>query len=191
MCATIIQSYTPEDLLEMSDGDFYELVDGHLVKRNLGAEASAIAMQLGIELGIFLRGRGTRWVFGEGTGFQCFPDSPDKVRKPDVSVVDSRRLEHGTLPNGYLRLHPDLAVEVVSPNDLVYEIDEKVQEFLDADVPVVWVVNPQLKTVRVHRPDGTSVTLSGQDELVGEGFLEGFRCRVDQLFAKPPRPNPA
>ena len=48
-------------------------------------------------------------------------------------------------------LSPDLAVEVISPNDLATEIDQKVAEYLGAGVPLVWVVHPEARAVRVHR----------------------------------------
>ena len=80
---------------------------------------------------------------------------------------------------------PNLAVEVVSPNDLVYEIDEKVEEYLEAGVELVWVVNPVTRTVRVHRADRPGVTLREMDELTGDDLLPGFRCRVSDLFQLP------
>ena len=84
---------------------------------------------------------------------------------------------------------PDLVVEVVSPNDLAYEIDEKVQEYLDAGVQLVWVVNPALRTVRIYRADGTISGLHESDELSGENIVPGFHCPIANLF--PPRPAAA
>jgi Uma2 family endonuclease len=92
------------------------------------------------------------------------------------------------LPEGHIRLAPDLAGEVVSPNDLAYEIDEKVEEFLAAGTTLVWVINPATRTVRAHRADRPGVTLRADDELTGEDVPPGFRCNVADLFPPPPIP---
>jgi Uma2 family endonuclease len=82
-------------------------------------------------------------------------------------------------------------VEVLSPNDIAYEVDAKVREYLAAGVRLVWVINPDGRTVTIHRPQGPGTVLHEQDELAGETVLPGFRCRIADLF--PPastRPTP-
>ena len=75
------------------------------------------------------------------------------MRKPDVSFVRKERLPEGLTSEGYLYIPPDLAVEVVSPNDLAYQVDHKVDEYLNAGVPLVWVINPESRKVFIHRRD--------------------------------------
>jgi Uma2 family endonuclease len=75
----------------------------------------------------------------------------------------------------------------VVPNDLYEEVDEKVDEWLAAGVPIVWVVNPRNRTVKVHRPDGETTKLDEQDELTADAIVPGFHCRVGVLF--PPSPG--
>jgi Uma2 family endonuclease len=174
--------YTPDDLLAMPDGDHFELVDGHLVERNIGAESSHIASKLLSLLLAFCEQHGLGWVFGPDCGYQCFPGRPTTVRRPDVSVVRSGRFEGDQVPTGYVTLAPDLAVEVLSPNDLDYETDQKIEDYLAAGVPLVWVINPQSKTVLIYRADGSIQGLRANDELSGEGVVPGFRCRVGDIF---------
>jgi hypothetical protein len=57
-----------------------------------------------------------------------------------------------------------------------------VEEYDTARVKLIWVVNPETKTVRVHRADGTVTVLREKDELDGENVVPGFRCRVGDLF---------
>ena len=85
-------------------------------------------------------------------------------------------------PEGYATIAPDLAVEVISPNDLFEEIAEKVQEYLSAGVRLVWVVDTATQPVHVHRPDGSGTILRAQDELTGEDVLPRFRTRVGDVF---------
>ena len=81
-------------------------------------------------------------------GFSCgcelsmLPRRANKVRKPDVSLIRSGRLVDDKTPQGHCPIPPDLAVEVVSPGDLVYELEEKVAEYQKVGVPLIWVVQP-------------------------------------------------
>ena len=90
----------------MPDGKNYELVDGHLVERNMSQLSSWVAGQLyrfarhalstKIDLG---------WAWPADLGYECFPDRPDKVRKPDVSFIRIERLPDGPDARG-LHSHP-------------------------------------------------------------------------------------
>jgi Uma2 family endonuclease len=174
----------PDDLLRMPDGDSYELVKGTPVeKKPMGARASETTIALAILLGAFIRQNQLGHLYDGQTGFHCFPDDPDRVRKPDLAFVATGRLPGERSPDGFIRLAPDLAVEVVSPNDLVSEVDSKVIEYLGAGVRLVWVVNPTVKTILVRRADGSAAVLTESDTLSGEAVVPGFACRVGELFA--------
>jgi Uma2 family endonuclease len=184
--ATTKTEHVPEDLLTMPDGDRYELVNGKLVERNMSMLSSYIAGVVYALLFGFCRPKKLGWVFPEGTNYQCFEDDPSKVRKPDVSFIRLERLSpEQAAARGHARLTPDLAVEVVSPNDLYYDVELKAQEWLDAGAKLVWVVNPATRSLTIHRADGTSLILHEQDELTGEDIVPGFRCPVRELFLLP------
>ncbi|HVS40325.1 MAG TPA: Uma2 family endonuclease [Gemmataceae bacterium] len=182
------QRCTPEDLLAMPDGDRYELVNGELVERNMGWNSSRIGGQLFFYLRAFLETIPLGRAAPADASYQCFPDAPGKVRRPDVSFIRADRLPAEEDREGHCRIAPDLAVEVISPNDLYCDVDDKVEEYLAAGVRQVWVLNPSTRTVRIHRADGTQAYLRESDELTGEDVVPGFRCRVGTLFAAPPAP---
>lgn len=175
--------FTPDELLALPDGANYELVRGELVARRTGAEASWVGGQLHLLLANHCKSTGGGWVLPSDAGYQCFTDDPARVRKPDVSFIRFDRL--AGLPDGNLRLVPDLAAEVVSSAETYCEIEDKVDEYLAAGVRLVWVVNPPNRSIRVHRPDGTVTDLRQADDLTGEEVLPGFRCPVAELFAPP------
>jgi Uma2 family endonuclease len=179
------QRYTPEDLLAMPDAVCYELVNGELVERKTGWKSSRIGASVICLLSVHCDAHGLGWVAGADASYQCFPDAPNKVRKPDASFICLERMPADEKPEGHCRIAPDLAVEVISPNDLYYEVEDKVEEYLNAGVRLVWVVNPPKHTVRVYRADGTDTKLREVDELTGEEVVRGFRCRVSELFAVP------
>jgi Uma2 family endonuclease len=76
----------------------------------------------------------------------------------------------------------DLVVEVLSPNDRIKNVDDKVDDYLKAGFSIVWVVNPHWRDVHIYRRDGSVQLLSERDEISGEGALPGFRCKVGAFF---------
>ena len=186
MTATLTQpDLTPNDLLRMDDDAVaYEFVNGELVEKTMGWESSWIASQLANLLGNECRRHrpSLGWAVAGEASYQCFDDDADKVRRPDASFIARGRLPGGRRPKGHCRVAPDLAVEVVSPHDLYSHLEEKVAEYLDAGVRLVWVIDPPTKTVRVHRADGSTATLHAADSLSGETVIPGFSCRVADLF---------
>lgn len=182
---TAKDTLTPEQFLRLPDADQYELVDGKLVERHRGWESSWVATQLLFFLTDYCRKNAAGWANGSEAIYQCFPQRPNKVRRPDASFIRHGRFENEQFPQGICTLAPDLAVEVISPNDTAYEIDEKVEEYLAAGVRLVWVVNPHTRTARVHRADGSVSQLHEADEMDGEDVLPGFRCRVGEFFPTP------
>jgi len=102
-------------------------------------------------------------------------------RKPDAAFVSKARLPENRRQAS--PVPPDLAIEVVSPSDKVYDVQEKVFEYLDAGTKMVWVVEPVSKTVTVYRSRNDIKTLTANDTLTGEDVVEGFSCSVAEIFA--------
>ena len=75
------------------------------------------------------------------TGF-IIDTAPDTVRAPDVSFVSRERAEATAEERGFFPGAPDLAVEVISPNDRYSEIEEKVSDWLRAGTQMVVVIDP-------------------------------------------------
>jgi Uma2 family endonuclease len=182
------KEYTPDDLLTLPDGDRYELVEGHLVDRHgcdtgdpsMGWLSDLIATRLASRLTVFCDQCGLGFVVISNSG--GFQYGGRKVRKPDVSFVARDRLPPTGPPAGNAPLAPDLAVEVLSPNDLCEELEQKVEEYLLSGVRLVWVISPAARTVRVLRADGTAAVVRAGGELDGETVVPGFRCALNDLF---------
>lgn len=184
--AAPVTRYTPADLLRLPDGERYELIDGQLVERDMSLWSTYVAGRIYRLLSNHAPADQSGWVLPEGASYQCFPDDPTKVRRADVSFIRLERLPLAqATEEGHIPIAPDAAVEVMSPNDLAYDVDEKVEDYRRAGVSLVWVVNPKARTVVVHRRQGVGAVLYEEDELSGEDVLPGFRCRVGELFVPP------
>jgi Uma2 family endonuclease len=173
----------------MPDGDLYELIDGMLMERNMGAWSSYVGSRLLKLLAICCDEFCLGWYWGADASYQCFSNRPRLVRKPDVSFIRLGRLPGERAPEGHTRIAPDLAVEVISPNDLAYEIDERVSDYLGAGTRLVWVINPVQRTVLIYRADGSISGMREGGELNGEDVIPGFRCPVHSLFITPAPPT--
>jgi Uma2 family endonuclease len=110
-------------------------------------------------------------------------------RIPDVMYLTTERLEmYQQMTQDYkskpLMIVPDLAIEIVSPNDSYTEINDKVARYLQDGVRLVWVIDPQVKTVTVHVPGTNQITLlSGEAVLTGGDVIPGFELKLTELFA--------
>ena len=174
--------YTPEDLLTLPEYGRYELIDGHLVERHMGARSSYAATNLLILMGAFVRGHHLGLVFQADCGYQIFVAAPNQVRFADGSFIRHGQLPDERLPSGHCRHCPDVVIEAVSPHDTAYELEEKIAQWLAAGVRLVWVFYPETHHIQVHRADGTVTKLQADDHLLGEDVLPGFQCDVAEVF---------
>ncbi len=181
------RTYSAEEFEELSGAGPYELVDGILRERTLGARASFVAGKLFYALTHWVYPQDLGFVLDSECGYKCFPHRPKTVRKPDLSFIRMGRLPGNELPLGNVAIPPDLAVEVVSPNDLYEEVDDKVHDYLQASIPLIWVVTPRTRSVLVHRVDGSALRLAEDATLKGELVLPGFACPLREIFPAPPK----
>jgi Uma2 family endonuclease len=184
---------TPEELLAMPDGGHYELIDGELKERRVSFLSNLVTAEVTGILREHCRSHNLGWILAAELGYRCFPWKPRRIRRADVSFFRADRVSKEQLSEGFCSIAPDLAVEVVSPNDLAEELLEKVEEYLRAGVKLVWIVYPNVKAVQVFRADGSVSGFRASAELSGEDVIPGFRCRVDAFFpmsAPAEKPSP-
>jgi Uma2 family endonuclease len=108
---------------------------------------------------------------------------PDTVLGPEVALVSEARSSANPPPaRGFWEIAPDLAVEIVSPDDSAAEINEKVRDYLDAGVGLVWVVYPRTRQVHACRPEeGVGIVLA-DGVLEGGNVVPGFRLPLAELW---------
>ena len=170
------KAITLEEFLT-NDYESYEYIRGELVPMgDPTMEHGEVSSNLVILLGTYIRQHQLGRIYTAETTFQIGQGG----RKPDVAFVSQERLPENRRQAS--PIPPDLAIEVVSPTDKTYEIQEKVSEYLNAGARMVWVVEPILKTVTVYRSPNDIKTLTINDSLTGENVIEGFQCLVAEIF---------
>jgi Uma2 family endonuclease len=171
---------TIDEFAEMPLEGIWELVDGEPVELSPAAGRSGwISANLVALLANHVRSGRLGWAFSAETGFVLFSDR-QTVRSPDAAVVLSNRLAE--LPDSFVPMAPDLAVEVLSPSDRMADALAKVAMYLQAGTSLVWLVNPTTRKVMVFRSEMDLVTLGESDTLDGGDVLPDFTVPVAELF---------
>ncbi len=107
---------------------------------------------------------------------------PDTVRGPDVAYWSYARLPADQVPDVYAEVPADLVVEVLSPDDSHRRIAQKIREYFAVGVRLVWVANPNDRTVTVYTKPGGGTVHWADDTLTGGDVLPGFTCPVASFF---------
>lgn len=177
------EQVTAEDLARMSDDECrYDLIRGEIIRvAPAGFEHGDIALAIGAELRTFAKQQQLGRVVGAETGFILARD-PDVVLAPDAAFVRSDRLPPEGEREGFLPLAPDLAVEVVSPSDNESHVNDKVMEYLDAGVQLIWIVYPRRHTVTVYTTDRRGRILTDDETLDGGDVLPGLQIPLTDIF---------
>ena len=178
---TVDQIRTAEQLFA-ANLQHCELIGGELVMMSpAGFDHGRFASRVVAALENHATRRGQGVVTTAEAGFQVAHD-PDTVRAPDAAFVRAERIPPGSV-KGFFQGAPDLAVEVISPSDRPNEVAAKVQDWLRAGCRLVWVVDPEKRTVTAHRSRNEVVVLTVADTLTGGDVLPEFAMPVAKIFA--------
>lgn len=175
---------TADELSLLPDADRFELVGGELVEMPPpGPEHGFTTASLLTEANYFIRRNRLGYSFTSETGFLLSRD-PDTVLAPDFAFV---RLGRITRPfsRPYQAICPALVIETLSPGTTRREAVLKTEMWLGFGVQLLWEVDPEARTVTVHRPGTAFRTLTTADTLTGEDVLPGFAMPVREIFELP------
>ena len=182
--------YTVEDLWKLShdpENDLrrFELSEGILIEMSpAGSVHGKYALKFGRRMGNFVEEHKLGETTAAETGYVLYknPKGKDTVRAPDVGFIAAARVPKDGLPDGYFPGAPDLAVEVISPNDEADDVQLRVTQFLKYGTRMVVLVYPKSQTVVVHTLTG-SKTIDINSEFDGGDVLPGFKLAVRDIFA--------
>jgi Uma2 family endonuclease len=164
--------------LAFDDDLDYELVDGQKEVKMAGAKHGEICAQITGELFSYLKGNKAGKIYSSNTTFQIGANE----RMPDVAFVSAARIPPEGSPSSKWEIAPDLAVEVISPNDVWEKVNDKVREYFAAGVQQVWLVSQNAEQVMVYDSPTQIKVVTAAEDLTSEALLPGFKCRVADLF---------
>lgn len=158
----------------------YELVEGRVIPMSpVGYQHGKVVLQLGFLLSRYLKSQPVGVVMTE-VGFKL-EFGPDTVRAPDIAFIRAHRIPANT--RGFFTGPPDLAIEVLSPDDRPSDVRAKVDQYLARGVALVVVVDPDQKTVTTWRPSTPPVPLRAEEDRLDLGdVIQGFSCSLREIF---------
>jgi len=175
---------TEQDVLDIHQREkrLYELVDGILVEKTMGYSESILAVAISTILHSWVAPRNLGAVAGADGMMRL---APGLIRIPDVSFIEwdrfpNRQIQSDPIPD----LVPDLAVEVLSPNNTDREMEEKLDDYFRTGTSLVWFVDPRRRTVEVYTARDQMKLLTEADTLDGGTLLPGFQLPLRELFAE-------
>jgi len=190
-----VEHVTERDLLNMpNDGkrrwligdtlkvwDTQEFPDCGMTVRN--RFHSQVMMAIGCDLEIWRRTQPEpRGVVIGGEAGVRLPGDPPVTVGVDVAYVSPDVMIHQSEKTTLVEGVPTLIVEILSPNDTVENLNETVDIYTKAGVPMFWFVNPHDRTVKVYRQGEEPILVNVKQELSGDPLLPGFRVPVSRLF---------
>ncbi|HMY75716.1 MAG TPA: Uma2 family endonuclease, partial [Blastocatellia bacterium] len=161
----------------------YELVDGQLeAKEMAGMKHGGTIIRLAVRLGMHVEANDLGGVYSPDTTFMVGQNQ----RLPDLAFVSNERMPEGGETEGIAPMAPDLAIEVISPNDIWEKVTAKIEDYFAAGVRQVWLVSLRQRNVNVYDSPTKVTILTENEDLTSEAILPGFRCRIAEIFGKKP-----
>jgi Uma2 family endonuclease len=179
--ATVEKFMTADEYLALGDIGPSALIQGELVLMSpTGFNHGCIASNINFALATFVKSKKLGRVTTAEAGFYI-ARNPDTVRAPDVAFVRAERIPQGGQKK-FFEGPPDLAVEVLSPDDRTGDVNAKIHDWLQAGCVQVWVVDPQTQTVMVYRGLREISVYALDDAITAPDLLPGFSLPVAEIF---------
>jgi Uma2 family endonuclease len=178
------KSDTPA-LIKHGDDLLFEVVKGQRVElENMSSYSSQLSNQLYVAILRFLKNPSQGTLLFETLFAIPSKGDPGKQRRPDLAYLGAERwpVEQRAPETDPWPAVPNLAVEVLSPNDRIQEVTDKIHEYFEAGVELVWVVNPRRETVSVYTSPQQVTILGKTDTLTAGEVIPGFALPLGQLF---------
>lgn len=173
---------TAEELYSTVTDVNCELVRGEIVEMpSPGAIHGKLAGRMAFLLIQHVTPRKLGEVLTNDSGF-VLKRNPDTVRGPDVAFIRADRVPADGLPDSHFPGPPDLAMEVLSPSEGAFLLEDKIAEYLEAGCKLVVVLNPKRRTATLYRPNQQPHVLKGGETLDLSEVVEGFRCALADVF---------
>jgi Uma2 family endonuclease len=173
--------------IPLTSDSFFEVIGARIVEKPpMGVLESTLASLLLELMGPFARTLNLGQVFSEVL-FDLRP-AVDRSRRPDLAFVSAKKWpinRRGPEAESW-SIIPNLAIEVISPSNPAAGVLEKVREYLQAGVQLVWVIYPSAREIHVFDERTPSVVgrLQMTDVLRGEPVLPGFELALTTLFGE-------
>ena len=146
-----------------------------------GGETGKRNAEITMQLGVWAKQDGSGVTFDSSTGFRL-PNGA--IRSPDASWVLRSRLDGLTAEERkkFIPLCPDFVIELLSPNDSLAVLQDKMQEYIANGARLGWLLDPEQRRVYVYRPDAPMEQVENPATISGEPVLAGFVLDLREIW---------
>jgi Uma2 family endonuclease len=182
--ATTEKVLTAEEFERLpDDGKLYELIDGQLRETpRLTMWQGEVEANLAMRLHMHAQGRALGCV-SIGKVVCILRRNPDRVRTADIAFIRQERVPSLEARQHIMEVIPDLVVEIHSKSDTIEEVNDKIDDWLNAGVQMLWIIDPFRRTVTIYQSGRDPTLLGEHGVLEGDSVIPGFRCPVAEIFA--------
>ncbi|WP_293124903.1 Uma2 family endonuclease [Microcoleus sp. bin38.metabat.b11b12b14.051] len=147
-----------------------------------GGETGNYNFEISIDFGIWNRRTKLGVCFDSST---CFKLPNGANRSPDVSWIEQHRWDALTTEQKqkFPPIAPDFVLELMSPTDSLKDTQDKMQEYMDNQVKLGWLINRKTRRVEIYRQGQDKEILECPAELSGEDILPGFVLNLQAVWA--------
>lgn len=175
---------TADELFALGSDAPFELIQGELVRVSPSALKSNLVLNyINWQLYGFVLTHNLGSVSVAEAGY-LVETKPDTVVAPDIAFVARHRMPSPVPDHGFVRLRPDLIVEVISPSDERGDIKTKQALYDRIAVPMVWWIDPRREIASIHVPGQPVRTIDRTGSLEGGDILPGFSLALADVFAE-------
>jgi Uma2 family endonuclease len=167
----------------MPDSELCELIEGRIVPtRPMSYIAGHVGSRLAYRLSSFVDDKRIGQVMVGEVGVYI-RRNPDTIRAADVLYISNDRFAQSRSPS-YLDVAPELVVEILSPDAAWQAVMRKLADYFSIGVQVVWVADPEARSVYAYRSVTTAQQFKEGDTLTVSEVLPGFAAPVADLFTE-------
>ena len=158
-----------------------ELRETKVTRRNPNHCSALIALAFLLSLWLKSRPKPRPRLYGGEIYFRI-RQNPDTNVGMDLALASAKQVATVTKKSSFIEGPPILGVEILSRYDKHQDVMEKIEEYLECGVRVVWIVDPYTQTVIVYRPNSAPMMFNRDQHLTGGPELPGFKCKVIEIF---------
>jgi Uma2 family endonuclease len=178
---------TADDVLDLpvpDDAIGYEFVEGKPVPvMPASVTHGQLAAKVSYRLSKHVEQTGLTGTVCYDCGFVLgLPHDPERMRGPDVSYIAREKIAAHADPHRLLRCVPDLAIEIDLTSAKKPGGQQRILDYVEAGVPLVWVIDPRSRSAIAYRADGSARLVRENEVLDAEEIVPGFRLPLAELF---------
>lgn len=178
------QKITCGEFLRRYDGQYAEYVDGEVIKpMSVTQKHDFLTNFLMTALTFYVSTKNLGTICGEPYQMKMLIDDKIKGREPDIFFVKTENFDR--IGEHFFDGAADLVIEVISPERVVRDTQEKFEEYETVGVEEYWIIDPNRRTANFYNLDETGkykLRYPTAEDVFESRVIEGLRIKTDWLW---------